>query len=897
MINIQTILANDSYETMIGKINQNTQQLVTLNGGPSGKGGGQGMPGLPGFQGKVGIPGDDGVPGSRIFFYLSTPADESLRPIGATHIPKEEDLAALIANGDYSIGDVFLTNYSPYAADIIDKFAYFNGKHSFYKIAESLSTPVGYYYSVYTVFNNTSTDTLWEQNNDILMNHVGVFNKTSIEPFVNPSLIDIDNDTRNRFLLNTYVSSISDTGNEIIAQLSLRDSNTSAGRPIMWWNKSHFKLGLDQKYPYNKESIIEDDLITLLTMPGGSYVWDETQNSGQYLNMWDEAACNTEEDLSALGGSSLKNLSEFNILKKTTPLLYLQPFTEDKNEDASYQNFGIFVKRINSTAFGDSTYKSVLIFASGKENDNDIYFKSKNIWSESNFISEVNKNNQELDNKRFYTPFLSKEVGEFNNFLVNTTQHVFYGFSEYGLSSYRQTGDDAIERTFDIDTGLEVKSTDMLPYFTPAIAGSINTWSSITNANHGGFRRDKYLISRIDEFGCFKYRYVEDGSPEDYQNDINYITETSRYTIYEQESGIDVIKLVGKLIDSNFCMFRVENPANASEDMMVNIYAAQNTVDAGRIGFKLKRKLLGDTDYRESLTIISDAEDPIGNMSNSIDSYGSLYITSHRDDTQEGYGNIYFGIDTPSEGRKLIAGISKFESSLDSSIKSFMWAGRFIQHDDDVPQPDDENVVLYIGGLEDGRVVDKGKLQIKDDTQGTDKVLTSDANGVASWKYQINSGRYLIWEVGTDPPENEGTWDLFTSTWTIPYDAKTIMIHGDLSNVTANILLPDTAPDGYEVDIFINDLQRDDILNPATFNILNPDADDILKLTELDFGMLQASNEYLLPDWQNSLFVKIKYISGNYVVLLRVMNSQSGNGTTQEIIYGKPENTVFIDEL
>jgi hypothetical protein len=188
-------------------------------------------------------------------------------------------------------------------------------------------------------------------------------------------------------------------------------------------------------------------------------------------------------------------------------------------------------------------------------------------------------------------------------------------------------------------------------------------------------------------------------------------------------------------------------------------------------------------------------------------------------------------------------------------------------------------------------------LQIKDDTQGTDKVLTSDANGVASWKYQINSGRYLIWEVGTDPPENEGTWDLFTSTWTIPYDAKTIMIHGDLSNVTANILLPDTAPDGYEVDIFINDLQRDDILNPATFNILNPDADDILKLTELDFGMLQASNEYLLPDWQNSLFVKIKYISGNYVVLLRVMNSQSGNGTTQEIIYGKPENTVFIDEL
>ena len=94
-----------------------------------------------------------------------------------------------------------------------------------------------------------------------------------------------------------------------------------------------------------------------------------------------------------------------------------------------------------------------------------------------------------------------------------------------------------------------------------------------------------------------------------------------------------------------------------------------------------------------------------------------------------------------------IGGIKTKNYSNSELIDSFAWLTKGKQYNgfDPIGNPSHDNVILYIlGGHYNNNIIRRGKtIQIKDGTEGDRKVLTSDANGVASWDY-INYGTGTI---------------------------------------------------------------------------------------------------------------------------------------------------------
>jgi len=78
-----------------------------------------------------------------------------------------------------------------------------------------------------------------------------------------------------------------------------------------------------------------------------------------------------------------------------------------------------------------------------------------------------------------------------------------------------------------------------------------------------------------------------------------------------------------------------------------------------------------------------------------------------------------------------------------------------------------------------------GALQIKDGTQGAGKVLTSDANGVATWG---SPGQFEISPIGTALPVNGSAWG--------PSPSSGIVIHRGTMKVAGNYINTEVSLDG-----------------------------------------------------------------------------------------------------
>lgn len=922
MINIQTILASDTFEMMVEKINQGFMQLAELNGGPRGKKGGQGIPGLPGGQGRRGIKGEDGRDGSRIYFCIADPRDVGdTQMININNIPSEDELADLIEQGIYNIGDVFLTMRS-HNTEYVNKQTF----HKIYFDGEN------YKYVYYVLDPGGSSGNLWNN----LYDGIGtppvidgtlqsiIINETkTIETSIGyPELSDKNFDTRKRFFLNTYISSIKNTNDNVTNIFEEMFRRNSSAKTILLWKKNHFKLGIDQKMPFNQYLLNNPtgkDLKILVDRSKGQQVYEMEEYPQQYLNMWDGYAFSNGEDPLNIGRIDFATLDDninykiddFNLLKGTAPILYLHANStyNDKisgelkdNNDDKYRNFGIFIKRIPSqTIFGGiQRYKSILIFGGGSlsenyqedQNQNEFYFNGINVWSEGNFVSEINGQNQ-TNNKRFYTSFISKGIKNnkwhLNN---NSTQHIYYGFANYKMSGdyYKKYN---YQRHFDIDTGIEIRSTIK----DNTNNGSINTWITNSSYVNDNIQVQKMLICRVDENGYIKIKSVLEGDPDDYQSNNIKNSESARFTIYEND--LDILKLKGEYLD-----IHVKN--NTSFD--AGILSFVNNSNYGitptnglDTSIKMYRKWKNDTIQREVFNIKNTK---LWNEINSLT--GQLRISSSfvDNDRSEG-GDIIFTlkIGTTSTELKNIAGIKSNDSY--NPNKGFLWVSRINSFkrgaSDWIGDPDDNRVVFYV--KKDNSLNNGKTIQIKDGNQKNKKILTSDENGCASWEYNLNAGRYLIWNLETFMP-GEGSFDVETNTWRIPYDAKMVIINGKMPE---HIVVPkiqlwkapnlgtidDPEIDGLEVEFLFTNFSRNNSSQDFRINdpFISGNEQDILKLTSLDWEMLS------LPGAQ--LYLKIKYLerletSGSkYKVIQRILTTQSGSGMTQELVYGNSSNTVF----
>jgi hypothetical protein len=80
VVNLKTILPNDSQVVITDKINYNFDQLLTAGGGPPGDVGLTGNPGIPGMQGIQGFPGVDGAVGNKWYVGFGTPPPQTDPP-------------------------------------------------------------------------------------------------------------------------------------------------------------------------------------------------------------------------------------------------------------------------------------------------------------------------------------------------------------------------------------------------------------------------------------------------------------------------------------------------------------------------------------------------------------------------------------------------------------------------------------------------------------------------------------------------------------------------------------------------------------------------------------------------------------------------------------------------
>ncbi len=842
-INIQTILASDNFEMMVEKINHGFSQLAELNGGPKGPLGNQGLPGLPGLQGIKGNKGTDGKSGTRLIFINSTPFDSNAYADNTIPIiPNEDDLLELIENGMYNVGDIFFSNSSP------------GGGHSsvyaFYKIQQ-----IGINEYTYAKFSITDNEVLignnWViQKNTMTVKTSSLFldsdNLLTKESFSN-QLSNTDFDIRSQFLFNTYISSIADTHNPNFTEHDILGE--SAGNSILYWSKRHFKLGIEQKTPFVHNNINSSDFTYLVSDVEGTISQDFHVN--QYLNLWDSTIGGDKINLSGAPISAVKN--EFNLLKRTAPILYLQAdetytaynsdgtprLPETEREDEYYTNFGIFIKRINGHAVADGVslntnvfknnneYKSILLIASDNEYNNDVYFQLKNVWSEGNFISEINKQNKE-NNECFYTTFIShgKSSGSYD---VNNNTSVYFGTSNYGSDNPTLT----YQRSFNFDTGLEIKTLCN----GTSINGTINQWQTVSNK--------KYLISRIDEDGKFLYhrRDISTNIGIDSQN----ISHRSRFTIQDESpstTDFSILKLVGGTGNGTVTYeFRNNVRIDGIDyDTMLHIidngtktFGLEYTRNDNLKQLHLSNFIVGDK-YRNELMSVANGNFHIGSTYNTD---GNLVFTM-RNTT----GNKFFNA----------AGIKT--EIVSNSPNTFFWVVKPTTGNTTIdpinvnrPVGSSNAVALYVQGQSAGSSSIAGvspaagispAIQIVDGNEGQHKVLTSiDDTGAGIWDYIYGTNKpYLVWTfqnyrfVGSKTPIEENKNNPFFkdkypvgtftpamnagsyNRWAIPDDATLLYLNGNMRNLPfwggnheqQNVVidLPYSSKAGTEIEIVIN---------------------------------------------------------------------------------------------
>lgn len=875
-INIQTILASDNFETMVEKINHGFSQLAELNGGPKGPLGNQGLPGLPGLQGIKGNKGTDGKSGTRLIFINSTPFDSNAYADNTIPIiPNEDDLLELIENGMYNVGDIFFSNSSP------------GGGHSsvyaFYKIQQ-----IGINEYTYAKFSITDNEVLignnWvTQKNTMTVKTSSLFldsgNLLTKESFSNQlSISNTDFDIRSQFLFNTYISPIADTHNPNFTEHDILGE--SAVNSILYWSKRHFKLGIEQKTPFVHNNINEDDFTCLVSDVEGTISPEFGIN--QYLNLWDSTIGGGTINLSGEPISAVKN--EFNLLKRTAPILYLQAdetytaynsddtprLPETERGDENYTNFGIFIKRINGHAVADGVssntnvfknnneYKSILLIASDNEYNNDVYFQLKNVWSEGNFISEINKQNKE-NNERFYTTFIShgKSSGSYD---VNNNASVYFGTSNYGSDNPTLT----YQRSFNFDTGLEVKTICN----GTKINGTINHWQSIENK--------KYLLSRIDEEGKFLYhrRDISTSTGIDSQN----ISHRSRFTIYDATSTeFSILKLIG-----NDGLITYDFKNNINDDNYYDTLLIINNDSTNNFGIKYKRQ-------NEKILELSNFKDNQKTW-NELISYapGNFYIGSTFNNNIS-HGDLLFSmINSDTANWFNVAGIKNESSSLLNNIfwitksePDVTWSKSEIDYNR--PELSPVSIGLYLQGIKKSskKIVQTNAVepvfQIFDGSEGNGKILTSyDDYGSATWDYAFGINKpYLVWtfqnyldESKTPIEENKnnpffkdkypvGTFTPANNAWEIPDDTTLLYLNGDMRNLPfwssnheqQNVVidLPYSSKAGTEIEIIIN-----------IFNTYGGDNCPIISCN--GYGYLSSSNGY--PIFTVEDFEWAKVISG-----------------------------------
>jgi len=706
----------DDLSIIISKVNQNFNQLLSLNGGPMGKIGLQGIPGLPGLPGDKGDPGEDGEDGSMMYLVNANPLDNNI-----LIVPDENDLEQLINDGVYNVGDIFVSK------DVL------TNKIIFYKIIQNNTSPISYSYSIFEYAENPNYNTLWVRHYDnyIYNNKLSlIINKTtSLDSTFNDIFDNTDNDNRNRFLSNILISANDDTEdtNNIFYNLYY---NTSSTKPLLFWDRKYFKLSIDQKPTFNLDTISKDDFLKIIDIHKGLY---NITNQHQYLNFWDSVQYNNDIiDFNNIPDNL--NINQFNILKNTTPILYLQTYqsymSDDVfklNDDDKYTNFGFLIKRIKNNNIIDNNYKSVLILASDKNND--VYIEPKNIWG-NNFISEINNQNSD-DNKRFYSVFLSK-ISDGNTFNIQGAE-VNLGIGDYlkGVNGI-VNNDTNYHRDFDLDSGIQIKST----LYNNNLYGSLNLYLTKNTLSGGLLNKNKNIICRITSDGSVLFKNDIEGS---YDNELRV------GDIYDSKFAIDDSKIenqqvsILKLISSN-SYFNFKNYAD-NNDIILELNSNHNYNENAYKPIGINIKKIINNSLESVFNISNYFMDDIGEtLHTDIYNKGRLnfkYITNNniKGDIK---GDIMFSNDL-----YCIGGIKTKNYSNSELINSFAWLTKGKQYNefDPIGNPSHDNVILYIlGGHYNNTNIQSGKtIQIKDGTQGNRKVLTSDNNGVASWDY-VNYG-------------------------------------------------------------------------------------------------------------------------------------------------------------
>jgi hypothetical protein len=735
MINIQRILESDSYESMISKINQNLEQLAVLNGGPIGKRGYMGLPGLPGLQGRRGYTGDDGLDGTTFYLVNSNPNDPTMED--PTSLPLEADLETLVGDGTYNEGDCFMSSEvigSP--AETIEIF------YKIVKIGDD------YKYAKFSL----KVAAIDEDNS--FKNWQDVINGTA-QSFVINKTTSIENaesyddnissagDTRNRFRLNFFLSSINDSETGITEPLESigglpSDPASSVFKPILFWQKRHFKLGIDQILPYEQvDSDISDaDFIALTSAEQGNY-YISASPENQFPNIWGMAF--TGDEINLISPAVTNTISEFSYLKKTSPVLYLQSLYNDAidniDADSNYSNFGVFVKRIKSTALGSSSYKSILIFASDSNNDNEIYFKQKNIWSEGNFVSEINANNISNAN-RYYSTFVLRDYSKFGSYGYVSN---FFGISDYGNTLYSGLAD-TTQRTFTKRTGFQFVTKQ---YPGQGLYDEIRLYK--TSSTTGNAPTTK-LICNIDRYGYFKYSYNEINAGIDLTE-----KDDSFFTIDSQDmwrfTGAFKVKTKSHTVVNPYIaetgndMFVIHNSTyNTSWNISAHLYPRNNQSGTG---YFINRKFYGNSTW-DRVFSIEQFMATTGAYTN-INSYGTITLKAISDYTQgsnysgKHTGDIHFVQNSTNypaaDVSRYVAGIKKYpDGPANNILGSYFYVVKGASDAGVIPQPYNKNVVLYIGGEEtSGSGYSYGKIQIKDNTQSADYIFTCNSQGVGSW--------------------------------------------------------------------------------------------------------------------------------------------------------------------
>jgi len=382
------------------------------------------------------------------------------------------------------------------------------------------------------------------------------------------------------------------------------------------------------------------------------------------------------------------------------------------------------IKRIKNNNIIDNSYKSVLILASDKNND--VYIEPKNIWG-NNFISEINNQNSD-DNKRFYSVFLSK-ISDGNTFNIQGAE-VNLGIGDYlkGVNGI-VNNDTNYHRDFDLDSGIQIKST----LYNNSLYGSLNLYLTENTLSGGLLNKNKNIICRITSDGSVLFEKNIEGS---YDNELRVgDIYDSKFTINNNISGNScILKLIG-LNNGNFDFI----DSNRNNDIILSLTSGFNYNNSVPIGIIFNKNI---NEYNTSVfSILNYFMNDIGNtLHTDIYNKGRLNFKYITDNNIK--GDIMFSNDI-----YCIGGIKTKNYSNSELINSFAWLTKGKQYNgfDPIGNPSHDNVILYIlGGHYNNIGIRGGKtIQIKDGTEGDRKVLTSDANGVASWEY-INYGTGTI---------------------------------------------------------------------------------------------------------------------------------------------------------